>query len=152
MHQTTAPNFVKSSFSVLRRYSDFLWLYEALSANNPGIIVPPVPDKNSLSVSRFESAFVEGRRFALEKCVTKMANHPVLSKDADFKFFLESDSFALDVSLPPQARRSMWLILLYWSSLRSSTGGKRILREQGSWLHSGLWQLLGSMKLMRSVC
>ncbi|KAG8880932.1 Vacuolar protein sorting-associated protein 5 [Tulasnella sp. 331] len=95
--KTTAPSFAKSSFSVLRRYSDFLWLYEALCANNPGIIVPPVPDKNPLSVSRFEAAFVEGRRFALERCVTKITNHPVLSKDADLKFFLESDSFALDI-------------------------------------------------------
>ncbi|KAG8980074.1 Vacuolar protein sorting-associated protein 5 [Tulasnella sp. JGI-2019a] len=115
--KTTAPNFVKPSFSVLRRYSDFLWLYEALSANNPGIIVPPVPDKNPLSVSRFESAFVEGRRFALEKCVTKMANHPVLSKDADLKFFLESDSFALDIKHRRQENSQGTGILASFGSL-----------------------------------
>lgn len=31
--------------SVLRRFSQFLWLVERLGANNPGVIVPPVPDK-----------------------------------------------------------------------------------------------------------
>lgn len=95
--QTTSSAYSKSSFSVLRRYSDFLWLYEALSANNPGVIVPPVPEKNPFNISRFEAEFVETRRLGLNKCVQKIANHPVLNKDQDFRFFLESDSFALDV-------------------------------------------------------
>ncbi|KAG8907684.1 Vacuolar protein sorting-associated protein 5 [Tulasnella sp. 403] len=95
--KTTSPAFAKASFSVLRRYSDFLWLYETLSANNPGVIVPPVPEKNPFTISRFESEFVEQRRLALNKCIQKIANHPVLSNDEDFRFFLESDSFALDI-------------------------------------------------------
>lgn len=90
--------FQKSAFSVLRRYSDFLWLYETLSANNPGVVVPPVPDKNPFG--RFDDQFVKQRRFALEKCIQKIANHPLLGKDADLKIFLESDTFALDVRLP----------------------------------------------------
>lgn len=88
--------FSKSSFSVLRRYSDFLWLYETLSNNNPGVVVPPVPEKHPFG--RFDTGFVERRRVALEQCLRKVATHPVLQKDQDFKFFLESDSFALDVS------------------------------------------------------
>ncbi|KAG9017162.1 Vacuolar protein sorting-associated protein 5 [Tulasnella sp. 427] len=95
--RTTSPAFTKSTFSVLRRYSDFLWLYETLSANNPGVIVPPVPEKNPFNISRFETEFVETRRLGLNKCVQKIANHPVLNKDQDFRFFLESDSFALDI-------------------------------------------------------
>ncbi|KAH9479365.1 Vacuolar protein sorting-associated protein vps5 [Psilocybe cubensis] len=93
--RTTSPLFAKSSFSVLRRYSDFLWLYETLSANNPGVVVPPVPEKNTFG--RFDDQFVRQRRVALEKCITKTANHPVLGKDPDLKMFLESDSFALDI-------------------------------------------------------
>lgn len=88
--------YSKSSFSVLRRYSDFLWLYETLSQNNPGVMVPPVPEKNPYR--RFDENFVQQRRLALEKCIQKMANHPVLQKDPDLKMFLESDTFALDVS------------------------------------------------------
>jgi len=93
--RTTSTAFQKSAFSVLRRYSDFLWLYETLSNNNPGVVVPPVPDKNA--IGRFDDTFVKQRRFALEKCITKMANHPVLGKDDDLRLFLESDTFSLDV-------------------------------------------------------
>ncbi|CAL1715071.1 unnamed protein product [Somion occarium] len=93
--KTTSPLFSKSSFSVLRRYSDFLWLYETLSSNNPGVVVPPVPEKHPFG--RFDTGFVERRRAALENSLKKMAAHPVLQKDSDFRFFLESDSFALDI-------------------------------------------------------
>ncbi|GLB41935.1 putative vps5 C terminal like [Lyophyllum shimeji] len=93
--RTTSPLFKKSAFSVLRRYSDFLWLYETLSANNPGVVVPPVPEKNPFG--RFDDHFVRQRRFALEKCIQKVANHPVLGKDPDLRLFLESDTFALDI-------------------------------------------------------
>ena len=95
LQQTTSPLFQKSAFSVLRRYSDFLWLYETLSNNNPGVVVPPVPEKSPFG--RFDDQFVKQRRVALEKCIQKTANHPVLGKDADLRLFLESDSFALDV-------------------------------------------------------
>ncbi|KAF8216564.1 Vps5 C terminal like-domain-containing protein, partial [Mycena galopus ATCC 62051] len=93
--RATSPLFQKSAFSVLRRYSDFLWLYETLSTNNPGVVVPPVPEKNPFG--RFDDQFVRQRRFALEKCIHKIANHPVLGKDPDLKLFLESDTFSLDI-------------------------------------------------------
>ena len=87
--------FSQPSFSVLRRYSDFLWLYETLSNNNPGVVVPPAPEKSPFG--RFDDQFVQQRRLALENCINKMANHPVLCKDTDLKLFLESDTFSLDV-------------------------------------------------------
>ncbi|EAU90507.2 protein transporter [Coprinopsis cinerea okayama7 len=93
--RTTSPLFHKSAFSVLRRYSDFVWLYEALCYNNPGVVVPPVPEKSSFG--RFEDQFVRQRRLGLEKCIQKMANHPVLAKDPDLRLFLESDTFSLDI-------------------------------------------------------
>ncbi|TFY75947.1 hypothetical protein EWM64_g8067 [Hericium alpestre] len=93
--RTTSALYAKPTFSVLRRYSDFLWLYETLSANNPGVVVPPVPEKNPFG--RFDDQFVAQRRLALQNCITKIANHPVLMKDQDLKLFLESDSFSLDI-------------------------------------------------------
>ncbi|KAK2463525.1 hypothetical protein APHAL10511_004276 [Amanita phalloides] len=93
--RTTSPTFQRASFSVLRRYSDFLWLYETLCVNNPGVVVPPVPEKSALN--RFDEQFVRQRRLGLEKCVQKVANHPVLCKDSDLRLFLESDTFALDI-------------------------------------------------------
>ncbi|KAI0272519.1 Vps5 C terminal like-domain-containing protein [Gloeopeniophorella convolvens] len=93
--RTTSPLYSKPTFSVLRRYSDFLWLYETLSLNNPGVVVPPVPEKSPFG--RFDDQFVQQRRTGLENCINKMANHPVLCKDADLKLFLESDTFSLDI-------------------------------------------------------
>ncbi|KAH9066714.1 Vps5-domain-containing protein [Lactarius vividus] len=73
----------------------FLWLYGALSTNNPGVVVPPAPEKSPFG--RFDDQFVQQRRTALENCINKIANHPVLCKDADLKLFLESDTFSLDI-------------------------------------------------------
>jgi sorting nexin-1/2 len=64
--------------------------------NNPGVVVPPAPEKNTFG--RFDDSFVQQRRLALEKCIQKTANHPILGKDPDLKMFLESDSFSMDVS------------------------------------------------------
>ena len=126
MQQTTSPLFQKSAFSVLRRYSDFLWLYETLSNNNPGVVVPPVPEKNSFG--RFDDHFVRQRRLALEKCIQKIANHPVLGKDADLRTFLESDSFALDVSL----YMSLIAFIEVKRLFRSNTGRQKLhMREVG---------------------
>ncbi|KAB5589577.1 Sorting nexin-1 protein [Ceratobasidium theobromae] len=93
--KTNSPHYRKPNFSVLRRYSDFLWLFETLSLNKPGVFIPPVPEKQGFG--RFQGAFVESRRLALNNCIQKIASHPILSSDDDFKFFIESDSFALDV-------------------------------------------------------
>ncbi|KAJ9095011.1 hypothetical protein QFC21_005804 [Naganishia friedmannii] len=106
--RTTSPHFHASTTaqgaggargmveaSVLRRFSQFLWLVERLAANNPGVIVPPVPDKQISG--RFEDQFVETRRAALEKCLNKIANHPVLALDPDLRLFLESESFEYEV-------------------------------------------------------
>ncbi|CAE6359297.1 unnamed protein product [Rhizoctonia solani] len=93
--KTNSPHYRKPHMSVLRRYSDFLWLFETLSFSKPGVFVPPVPEKQGFG--RFQGTFVEQRRQALNNCIQKIANHPLLSTDDDFKFFIESDSFALDV-------------------------------------------------------
>lgn len=93
--KTTSPHYRRGEFSVLRRFSDFLWLYESLTSNNPGVIVPPVPDKHAFG--RFQDQFIETRRVALQRCLTKITAHPILQLDPDLRLFLESDTFALDV-------------------------------------------------------
>jgi hypothetical protein len=87
--------------------------------NNPGVVVPPVPEKNTFG--RFDDQFVRQRRFALEKCIHKIANHPVLGKDADLKLFLESDTFALDVCGLP--RFLFMKVLIRFASDQAPQGG-----------------------------
>ncbi|KAI8887432.1 Vps5-domain-containing protein [Backusella circina FSU 941] len=92
--KTNSPSFRSPEFVVARRYRDFLWLYNQLTLGNPGVIVPPVPEKHALG--RFQDDFVESRRMALERCLQKIVAHPMLYGDPDLKVFLESDSFNVE--------------------------------------------------------
>jgi len=46
--KTTAPEFENPSMSVSRRFTNFVWLYTQLTSKYPGIIVPPIPEKQAL--------------------------------------------------------------------------------------------------------
>lgn len=83
------------------------------------MVVPPVPEKSPFG--RFDDQFVRQRRTALENCINKTANHPVLCKDADLKLFLESDTFSLDVCIDNAHRKDINL-----SSDRSNTAKRRL--------------------------
>jgi sorting nexin-1/2 len=75
--------------SVLRRYSDFLWLYERLHVERAGAIVPPLPEKQP--VGRFSPSFVEERRVQLERFVRRIAVHPELADSPAIDVFLRAD-------------------------------------------------------------
>ncbi|KAF7726091.1 Vacuolar protein sorting-associated protein 5 [Apophysomyces ossiformis] len=79
--KTNSPAFRAPEFVVARRYRDFLWLYNQLTLGNPG---------------RFQDEFVESRRIALERCLSKIVSHPMLYGDPDLKVFLESESFNIE--------------------------------------------------------
>ncbi|KAH0292220.1 Vps5-domain-containing protein [Aureobasidium namibiae CBS 147.97] len=93
--KTTSKAYRTPEFTVSRRYRDFLWLYNQLHNNNPGVVVPPPPEKQAMN--RFDQNFVESRRAALERMLTKSAAHPVLQHDGDLKLFLESEAFNVDI-------------------------------------------------------
>lgn len=40
---------------------------------------------------------MEARRAALERMLNKIAQHPLLQRDVDFKLFVESEAFNVDV-------------------------------------------------------
>jgi sorting nexin-1/2 len=132
--QTTSKAYKQPEFEVKRRYRDFLWLYNTLHANNPGVVVPPPPEKQA--VGRFETNFVEARRAALEKMLNKTAAHPTLQHDGDLKLFLESESFNVDVKHkerkePQLGGESKGL----FGGLGLSVGGGSKFVEQDDWFH-----------------
>lgn len=89
--------FSNTTFSaVLRRYSDFLWLYERLHMERAGAIIPPIPEKQP--VGRFSPAFVEDRRMGLERFLRRVAIHPELHDCKCLDTFLRAD----DVSFSAQ--------------------------------------------------
>ncbi|KAL9113381.1 MAG: hypothetical protein Q9227_002422 [Pyrenula ochraceoflavens] len=130
--RTSSKAYRQPEFAVSRRYRDFLWLYNSLHSNNPGIVVPPPPEKQA--VGRFDSNFVESRRAALERMLNKTAAHPVLHHDGDLKIFLESDTFNMDVknkeNKEPDLGQSKGM---FGSFGLSSSSGKFI--EHDDWFH-----------------
>ena len=75
--------------SVLRRYSDFLWLYERLHKERAGAIIPPLPEKQA--VSRFSPEFVEERRQHLERFLRRVILHPELMDADALMTFMRAD-------------------------------------------------------------
>jgi len=123
--RTNMKLFRRQSFSVTRRFSDFLGLHEKIAEKHGprGRIIPPAPEKSLVGTTRVkiasnsfdggggngsgggagsleevttehrtsEKEFIARRRFALERFVNRVAQHPILRKDTNFVEFLESN-------------------------------------------------------------
>ncbi|TWW75772.1 sorting nexin-1a [Takifugu flavidus] len=106
--QTTLQMFRHKTFTVRRRFSDFLGLYEKLSEKHGpnGFIVPPPPEKSILGMTKVKvgkedsssADFVERRRGALERYLQRVVDHPSLLQDPDVREFLEREDLPRAVS------------------------------------------------------
>eukprot|EP01038_Epipyxis_sp_PR26KG_P011263 gene11263-15112_t len=85
--------FTPTGTNVVRRYNDFTWLSGELSKDFPGVIIPPLPEKQA--VGRFTSEFVESRRRALERFLQRIAAHHELGSSHHFVTFVEADETEL---------------------------------------------------------
>lgn len=131
--KTSSKAYKQSEFTVSRRYRDFLWLYNSLHGNNPGVVVPPPPEKQAMN--RFDSNFVESRRAALERMLNKTAAHPVLQHDGDLKIFLESDAFNVDVKHREHKELGLGENKGMFSSIGFGSGGGGKFIEHDDWFH-----------------
>ncbi|OAX83351.1 hypothetical protein ACJ72_02292 [Emergomyces africanus] len=131
--KTTSKAYRQPEFTVSRRYRDFLWLYNSLHGNNPGVVVPPPPEKQA--VGRFDTNFVESRRAALERMLNKIAAHHILQHDGDLKIFLESETFNLDVKNKENREPEIGQSKGMFSSLGLSVGGPGKFVEHDDWFH-----------------
>ncbi|KAH7563090.1 hypothetical protein BM1_00137 [Bipolaris maydis] len=129
--KTTSKGYRNPEFTVSRRYRDFLWLYNQLHNNNPGVIIPPPPEKQA--VGRFDADFVESRRAALERMLNKSAAHPVLQHDSDLKLFLESEAFNMDIKNKERKDPGLGENKGMFGSMLGSSSGKFI--EHDDWFH-----------------
>uniref|UniRef100_A0A673LA92 Sorting nexin-1 n=1 Tax=Sinocyclocheilus rhinocerous TaxID=307959 RepID=A0A673LA92_9TELE len=106
--QTSLTMFRSKMFTVRRRFSDFLGLYEKLSEKHSqnGYIVPPPPEKSILGMTKVKvgkedpssAEFVERRRAALERYLQRVVSHPSLLQDPDVREFLEKEELPRAVS------------------------------------------------------
>ncbi|CAH6789113.1 Snx7 [Phodopus roborovskii] len=92
--KTSRGEFDSSEFEVRRRYQDFLWLKGKLEEAHPTLIIPPLPEKFIVKgmVERFNDDFIETRRKALHKFLNRIADHPTLTFNEDFKVFLTAQA------------------------------------------------------------
>ncbi|KAF2671341.1 vacuolar protein sorting-associated protein-like protein vps5 [Microthyrium microscopicum] len=130
--KTTSKAYRTGEFTVSRRFRDFLWLYNQMHTNNPGIIVPPPPEKQA--VGRFNQDFVESRRQALERMLNKTAAHPILQRDSDLKLFLESESFAIDIRQKERKEPLVSESKGMFSGLGIGSSGTKYV-EHDDWFH-----------------
>ncbi|GCC34148.1 hypothetical protein chiPu_0012621 [Chiloscyllium punctatum] len=88
--KTTRSEFDSCEYEVRRRYQDFLWLKDKLEEAHATLIVPPLPEKFVMRgmVERFNEDFVATRQKALHKFLNRIADHPTLSFNENFKIFL----------------------------------------------------------------
>ncbi|XP_028297856.1 sorting nexin-1 isoform X1 [Gouania willdenowi] len=99
--RTSLTMFRCKTFSVRRRFSDFLGLYEKLSVKQSlhGCIIPLPPEKSVVGMTKVKVGtddpssveFVERRRAALERYLQRIVSHPSLLQDPDVREFLERD-------------------------------------------------------------
>ncbi|XP_051867636.1 sorting nexin-7 [Pristis pectinata] len=94
--KTTRSEFDSSEYEVRRRYQDFFWLKGQLEQAHSTLILPPLPEKFAIRgmVERFNEDFIETRRKALHKFLNRIADHPTLSFNEDFKIFLTVQDLA----------------------------------------------------------
>eukprot|EP00079_Xenopus_tropicalis_P012205 XP_002938918.1 PREDICTED: sorting nexin-1 [Xenopus tropicalis] len=106
--QTNLLMFKSKHFTVKRRFSDFLGLYEKLSEKHSqnGFIIAPPPEKSLIGMTKVKvgkedsssAEFLERRRAALERYLQRIVSHPTLLQDPDVRDFLEKDELPRAVS------------------------------------------------------
>lgn len=99
--------------AVLRRYSDFLWLYEKLQDERAGAIIPPLPEKKP--TGRFNPQFVEDRRRSLERFLRRVTVHPELQGCSCVDNFLRADDVTFQATKHSKAN-----VVLQQSSMMAS--------------------------------
>eukprot|EP00732_Lithocolla_globosa_P004491 Lithocolla_globosa_v1_NODE_4168_length_1495_cov_28.507639.p1 type:complete len:466 gc:universal NODE_4168_length_1495_cov_28.507639:1415-18(-) len=91
--KTKLANYKKSEMSVQRRFNHFVWLHTELEKKYPGVIIPPLPDKQTLTTGKFGEDFLSTRKHHLEVCLKKICAHQDLCNSPDLQFFLETEDF-----------------------------------------------------------
>jgi len=72
--------------SCRHRFSDFVKLRSELVASGPGVVVPPLPDKNVMN--RFSKEFIEKRQKLLQLFLQRVIDHPLASSNSALFGFL----------------------------------------------------------------
>ncbi|KAL3837786.1 hypothetical protein ACJIZ3_022377 [Penstemon smallii] len=88
---TNLSEYNGTEFNVRRRFKDVVALSDRLGQSYRGFFIPLRPDKSVVeSQVMQQNEFVELRRAALEKYLTRLADHPVIRRSEELRMFLEA--------------------------------------------------------------
>jgi len=92
--KTTLEQYPNKVLTVIRRFSDFVWLRDRMFDENPGVIVPPIPEKEMKgTLEKFVNIQAQPmlgyRQRALRKFLVRTGAHPLLFNSKLFQDFLE---------------------------------------------------------------
>ncbi|KAK4480680.1 hypothetical protein RD792_013758 [Penstemon davidsonii] len=88
---TNLSEYNGNEFNVRRRFKDVVALSDRLGQSYRGFFIPLRPDKSVVeSQVMQQNEFVEQRRAALEKYLTRLADHPVIRRSEELRMFLEA--------------------------------------------------------------
>lgn len=102
--QTDFKTFQRTDFSVRRRFTDFVYLRNALHRDFPACAVPPLPEKNNMAYvrgDRFSNDFTHRRSWSLHRFIKRCTLHPVLRRAPIFLLFLETTDWNAQMRLRP---------------------------------------------------
>ncbi|KAL7833865.1 hypothetical protein AOLI_G00288250 [Acnodon oligacanthus] len=157
--QTTLTAFRSKTFSVRRRFSDFLGLYEKLSVkyNLMGCIIPPPPQKSVVGMTKVKvgkedpssAEFVEKRRAALERYLQRVVSHPALLQDSDVQEFLEREELPRAVNTQALSGSGFLKMINKASDAVNKMTIK--MNESDNWFESKLQEVENEEQLLRRL-
>lgn len=95
---------MKPEFSVRRRFTDFVFLRNALYKEYQAAAVPPLPEKNNMAYvrgDRFSTEFTQRRAWSLHRFIKRITQHPILRRSAIFLLFIETSDWNQQMKLRP---------------------------------------------------
>lgn len=98
---------MKPTFTVRRRFTDFVFLRNTLYREYISTAVPPLPDKNNLAYvrgDRFSTEFTQRRAWSLHRFIKRLTQHPVLRRAPIFLLFLETSDWNAQMKNRPITR------------------------------------------------
>ena len=160
--KTNLEIFKAPTMKAVRRYNDFVWLREALVEENPGVIVPPIPEKSLKGTlekvsggNNSSSPLRSYRQRAMRKFLVRVGAHATLREAKPFISFLELEEeaeFTKVTKMPKnkvEVELSMTQMMKMFSKPKSSDDGTwEETRQYVAQLESSLTMLKDRVELL----
>jgi len=85
-------DYPHKEYVIRRRYNDFIWLRQNIAAEYPDRI--PLPAKHTIlgQLDRYSKEFVTCRMLLLERFLSRLVAHPILTEDKHLRVFLTANA------------------------------------------------------------